>query len=112
MVQPSQSLEPTAPRALGPRAAPINAPLSRVPSFAFGVNSISGSSTNDDCSLQCEAWIFENCILVGDDGTPLGAGCDISFSADLNGGCFLDVSGMDEIAYHEEMIVKLLSMLG
>lgn len=111
-VQPSQSLEPTVPRPLGPQATPTSVSPSHGPTFAFTENPTFGPSTNDDCSLQCEAWIFENCILVGDDGTPLGVGCDISFSVDLDGGRLLDVSGMDEIAYHEEMIAKLLDMLG
>lgn len=106
---PSQSLAPTALRPLGPKIDQTSSFLpSNHPTFAVSEN----PTFDKYCASQCEAWVFDNCVLVGDDGTPLGVGCDVAFSNDLDEGRFLGVSKADEISYHREMIAKVLLLIG
>lgn len=68
-------------------------------------------STPADCNTQCEKWVFENCVMVGDDGTPLeGFPCDLSSLSDQGNGRVLSTVN-SEIAYHENMIVEYTEML-
>lgn len=118
------SMEPTTYRKPGPFAGQTYSP-SVVPSIRPTILSKPSSfpgptvetfpslvpSTPVDCNTQCEKWVFENCIMVGDDGTPLeGFPCDISSASDQGNGRVLS-SVNAEIAYHENMIVEYTEML-